>query len=129
MLCLILAAMLMLSHGSIGAAVPHVHAGMSGEHHVTVDHDHDGAQEHIAEADADAGAHVDAHHDFGHSELDDNDESDDGVAAHIHLIAGLARVPANCSHPIIVMPAAPLPAATRLLVSREVAPLLEPPTA
>lgn len=123
MLCLILAAMLMLSHGSMGAAVPHVHLGVADDHHAVTDHD--GVHGQAAVADA----HVDTHDDIGHIAPEENDESDDGVAAHIHLVAGLARVPATDSHPLVAKPIALSHAVTRLLVSREVAPLLEPPTA
>lgn len=123
MLCLILASMLMLSHGSMGAAVPHMHVGVSDHYHAVADRDL--AYEHTAVA----AVEIDAHDDFGQSELDESGESDDGVTAHVHIVGGLAHVPATGRHPINAMPVAPLPAVTRLLVSREVAPLLEPPTA
>lgn len=117
LLCLMLAAVLMVSHGTMGAAVPHAHVQLDGGHHHAEDADH-----HLSDANAVAD------HD-GKSGQDGDADSDAGVPGHVHLVAGLDRVSSAGDLPRHIISVAPLPAAMRQLVSREVAPLLEPPTA
>ncbi|OYZ13046.1 MAG: hypothetical protein B7Y35_13930 [Sphingomonadales bacterium 28-64-96] len=116
LLCLILAAVLMVSHGTMGAAVPHAHVQLDGGQHHAEDADHQFSE-----------ANALADHD-GKSGQDGDADSDAGVPGHVHLVAGLDRVSSTGDLSRDIISVAPLPAAMRQLVSREVAPLLEPPT-
>ena len=117
MLSLILAAMLMLSHGSMSAAVPHVHAAIAGDQHHADSTAHHGDHAGMA-ADED-----------GADQPDGGADNDVDVTAHVHLVAGLNRAASNNDWPTRMDAEPPLPAVMRQLVSREVPPLLEPPTA
>lgn len=116
MLCLILAAVLMLSHGTMGAAVPHSHAVIDSDQHHAAEGDH-----HFGEAE------VMPDHDET-SGQDSDADNDTGVTGHVHLVAGLYRLANAYESPPHIIPVPPLPAAMPQLFSREVAPLLEPPT-
>ena len=115
MLCLILAAVLMLSHGSMAAAVPHLHAAADSVHYgASSDDDHAIAAQ---ITDADSGEHKSGARSGNGQDL----------AAHVHLVAGLTRLVAITEQPLPSRETVPISLAMRQLASRAVAPLLEPP--
>ncbi|MCU0883361.1 MAG: hypothetical protein MUC44_00190 [Beijerinckiaceae bacterium] len=115
MLCLILAAVLMLSHGSMAAAVPHLHAAVDSDHHGASSDDHHAIDAQMTDADS------------GGSQSGDRSGDGQDVAAHVHLVAGLSRVVATTEQPLLSREVVPISLAMRQLASRAVAPLLEPP--
>ena len=108
MLCVML-----LSHGSVGAAVPHAHDG----------------------AHAQAADEVIVHHDFDeHVELtgaDDEDPADEstGHAVHTHVVVALAHPTGAIAPALIGRADEPAAASTPWGPSRDISPLLEPPSA
>lgn len=108
MLCVML-----LSHGSVGAAVPHAHDGAHAQaaDNVSVHHDADQHNERIG-ADADEPV----------------DEATDH-AVHTHIVVALAQPTGALAPAPVGKGDGPVIASTLWGPSRDVSPLLEPPSA
>lgn len=114
-LAILMLCVMLFSHGSMGAAVPH-------------DHVHDG--EHFDAASALVMHHVDDEHD-SHAGAVDDEPADDatGHAVHTHVVGDLARM----ADALVLAPLADGPriasAISAFGPSRGITPLLEPPSA
>lgn len=116
-LALLMLCVLLLSHGSMGEAVPHLHAHDVA--HVDVHHDDEAVSHHAGETDVEI------------ADAADGDRSDDGTAtaAHVHITGDLSRPTEWKRAPLIGVGPELVMASDSALSSRGIAPLLEPPSA
>jgi hypothetical protein len=116
-LALLMLCVLLLSHGSMGEAVPHLHAHDVA--HVDVHHDDEAVSHDAGETDVEL------------SDAADSNSSDDGtaIAAHAHVTGDLSRPVEWRRAPLVGIGPKLVMASVSALPSRGVPPLLEPPAA
>jgi hypothetical protein len=116
-LALLMLCVLLLSHGSMGDAVPHLHA-----HdfvHVGVHHNDEAASSHAGETDVEIADAADS----------DRSGDDTTLAAHVHVTGDLSRPTEWARPPLIDAGPELVMASVSAPLSRGIPPLLEPPSA